>query len=497
MENLVLQLRNLQQSFGTKELFEIKDLSVYENERIGIIGPNGSGKSTLLRLIAGAIPATSGEIYKSISFQYFPQISSQKASTEDDFSDTAGKWFSRFQVPQRKYEDLSGGQQQKFRLTKTLSTYTGGLLLDEPTTHLDEVGRKFLFSELQYYYGTLIFVSHDRFLLNQLATKIWEVKAGKITVYPGNYAAYEVQKEQEVVVQKREAQSFLKEKRRLEKGIQEKKEQANKVASQTKGKKERKPDRLSSSKQKDTVEKQLHKRAKAMKNRLEQLEEKEVPKNLSPIVFPQQKTVSLHHAYPIIGNQFSLKKGNNLLLKEANFQFPLGKKIAIKGENGVGKTSFLESLQQDETLLGLRVSKKVIFATYGQLDYQLTEIPESVLTFIMKQTDYGESFVRSILNHLGFFPQAFKQSVASLSGGEATRLKLALTFLQPANILILDEPTNFIDLFTIEALEKLLAAYEGTVLYTSHDEIFVKKTADLVYEIKDKKIKPLTEFLGG
>ncbi|MBP4092902.1 ABC-F family ATP-binding cassette domain-containing protein, partial [Enterococcus faecalis] len=162
------------------------------------------------------------------------------------------------------------GEETKFRLAQVLSTYKMCLLLDEPTTHLDRNGVNYLIEELRYYYGTLIFVSHDRYFLNKLATKIWEMKDGQITEYIGNYDAYKQQKEIEELEQDRLNEKHIKERNKLEVAISKKKEQAAKSekVSSKKKKQNVRPDRLSSSKQKDTVQKTLNKSAKSMEYRL-------------------------------------------------------------------------------------------------------------------------------------------------------------------------------------------------------------------------------------
>ena len=189
-----------------------------------------------------------------------------------------------------------------------------------------------------------------------------------------------------------------------------------------------------------------------------------------------------------MGDNFSLKKGERVLFDNCNFQFPLGKKIAIIGNNGTGKSSLLDSILNGSE--GITVSSKVIFSTYHQMSYKVFK-DESVLSYLMNQTEYPESTVRSILNNLGFTQSEVSKSVTSLSGGESTRVQIALLFTQPSNVLVLDEPTNFIDLKTIEALEKLIKAYQGTVIVTSHDPYFIKSVSDITYEIKELDLQQI------
>lgn len=219
MEQLSVKINNLIKNYGSKEILNIEELSTYQTDRIGIVGANGQGKSTLLKLIAGVIDPDSGTIQKENSFHYFPQIAEVTEKTE------ALDWalFGRFSIPTNELATLSGGEETKYRLAQTLSSYQLGLLLDEPTTHLDQQGIQVLIEELQYYYGTLIVVSHDRYLLNQLATKIWEVDQGKVTEYAGNYDSYRQQKEQAAQRVAWEAAQYQQQKQQLTQAIQKKK----------------------------------------------------------------------------------------------------------------------------------------------------------------------------------------------------------------------------------------------------------------------------------
>jgi len=484
MENLTVKLTNIKQNFGAKEVLSIKELSAYENDRIGIIGENGQGKSTLLKIIYGDLNPE-GTVQKETEFNYFPQI----AEIDELFNINSLDWelVSQLAIPKNNVQTLSGGETSKFRLAQVLSTYQMGLLLDEPTTHLDQKSVKKLVEELRYYYGTLLFVSHDRYFLNQLADKIWEVQDGKVVEYEGNYDAYKQQKEQEEIERKREEENYLQEKKHLETAVAKKKEQAEKASKVSNKKKQQsiRPDRLSSSKQKDTVQKSIQKSAKSMESRLAKLQEVTPNKNKSEIIFPTPKSVEIHNKYPVRGENVKLTAGDKVLLNQVDFQFGLGKKIAIVGDNGSGKTTLLNYIVNNKD--GIVLSPKVVSSIYKQMDYKFFG-EETILSFLMKHTEYPESLVRSILNNLNFAQFELNKPLSGLSGGEATRLSIALLFTRSSNVLILDEPTNFIDLSTIDALEKLITNYEGTVLFTSHDPYFVKEVADEVYMIKKEQL---------
>lgn len=481
---LAVKLTDIAVTFGNKDIFTIDNLTAYQQDRIGIVGKNGQGKTTLLNLIAGTLRPDRGTIQRETDFTYFAQIASA-AEEYPEYLDN--ELLGRMKIPANSVETLSGGEASKLRLVQTLADYQLGLLLDEPTTHLDRRSIDLLIEELRYYYGTLIFVSHDRAFLNQLATKIWEVDEGQVREFTGNYDDYQQQKEEERLAQENAFARYEKEKTRLQASAQKKKEQAEKMAqvSEKKKKQNIRPSRLSASKQKDTVQKAAQKTVKTIEKRLEQLDTVTKSIQQRKINFPTATTFSIHNKFPVMAENLTLIRGNKKLLDNADFQFPLGKKIAITGGNGTGKTTLLNYIYNNQP--GITLSPKVVFSTYQQMDYQLQE-EESILSFLMKRTEYSEHLVRSLLNNLGFTQQELSKPVNRLSGGEATRISIALTFVKPANVLILDEPTNFIDLSTIAALEHFLQSYPGTVLFTSHDPYFVANVADEIYEIRNQQL---------
>ncbi|WP_277631248.1 ribosomal protection-like ABC-F family protein [Atopococcus tabaci] len=484
MQELVLELKNIEKSYLNKDVLAIDQLTVYQNERIGIVGKNGQGKSTLLNLIAGTVQPDRGEVHKTVDFQYHRQTSEV---SEADLKEIDPALAGKLRVPRHEPTHFSGGEASRFRLAKLFSHYEMGLLMDEPTTHLDEEGIQFLIDELRYYYGTLLVVSHDRRFLDETVEKIWEVADGTVTVYDGNYINYQEQKKHQRMEQERAYEQFMKEKSRLEQAARKKQEQAQKVSQTTKKQKNKhiKPDRLSSSKQKDTVQKAAHKAAKAIEKRAEQLEHVNQVKKEPAIRFPEPTQLEMHNRFPIMGAGVTIQKGEKVLLDEADFQFPLGKRIGITGPNGAGKSSLLEWILMDGE--GITLSPKVVFATYRQMDYKLTE-QMNLLDYLAGESEYPEPVLRAVLNNLGFSQTEVRKPLSDLSGGESTRLAVAKLFTVPSNVLILDEPTNFIDVQTIEALEELMRSYPGMILFTSHDRYFMRNVAKQIWEIRDKKL---------
>ena len=484
MQKLAIDLKDIEKSYNGKTILTIDHLRVYQNEKIGIVGENGQGKSTLLNIINQSTQPDKGQVHVISDFQYFKQI--------DNFSDTNfekvdPELISRLKVPDYTVSKYSGGEETRARLAEIFSNYTTGMLMDEPTTHLDSEGVQYLINELTYYYGTLLVVSHDRSFLDNVVHTIWEVKNGSVNVYNGNYSSYLEQKEHDVLSQEREYEKIQKEKLRLKESVLKKQRQAQKMSKVSQKKKNKKinPGRLASTKEKGTVQKAAQKTAKAIEKRIDNLDEIEMITKVQKIQFPDTKTIDIHNPYPIRGEAVIIEKGNQVILDNVDFQFKLGKRIGISGPNGSGKTSLLQYIIENNE--GITLSPKVKFSIYNQMDYKCIE-NKSMIDYLLNESEYQESFIRAILNNLGFDQNAINKFTLDLSGGEKTRLVIAKLFTDPSNVLILDEPTNFIDVETIEALEKLLNAYKGTVIFTSHDNYFMKKVADEVWGIENNKL---------
>ncbi len=486
MQKLVLELKDIEISFFDRTILTINNLKVHQFDRIGVVGKNGSGKSTLLQLLHQDHQPNKGHVNRLIDFGYFKQ-SESPTSQASDF-----KLLGQLNVPDRYATQMSGGEQTRLKLAQLFSTYHEGLLIDEPTTHLDTKGVDFLIEELMYYYGALILVSHDRFLLDQLVTKIWEINEGEIIEYTGNYSDYERQKELERIQQQERHEKYVKEKQRLLSAADEKMKKAKKItqANLSMSKKEVKTpaNRMFMTKQKDTSQKSVQRAAKALEKRVEQLEEVKAIETEKTIRFHQPKLLQLHNKFPIMADRLTIYMEGTLLFDNASFQFPLGKTIAITGANGSGKSTLLNHILHDRE--GITLSPKVVFGVYQQLDYQFSK-DKTVLEFMKENSHYEESKIRAVLHAMNFTGNDLKKETCQLSGGEAIRLKLCQLFLGSYNVLILDEPTNFLDIHSMKALETFLLNYEGTALLVSHDRAFVKRVADHRYEIQEKGIKQI------
>ncbi|WP_339216944.1 ABC-F type ribosomal protection protein [Ornithinibacillus sp. FSL M8-0202] len=481
MEQICFELENVEVSYLDKEILKIERLAVHQFDRIGIVGENGVGKSTLLKLLAGEFQPTTGKVKRYVKSGYFEQLEAPKNVEADP------KLLSQLLIP-KQGDRLSGGEQTRLKLAQLFSHYYEALLIDEPTTHLDKEGIAYLLEELRYYYGALVLISHDRALLDELVTTIWEIRDGVVTVYSGNYTDYAVQKQLEREQQHQAHEQFLKERARLEKAAKEKMKKASKVAQpgkMTKREANTKPNKTFMTKSKGTSQKAMARAAKAIEQRMEKLEEVEAVQVERSIVFHSSKALELHNKFPVMADQLTISAGGKKLLEEVSFQLPLGKKIAITGPNGSGKSTLLQHIRNCGE--GLIISPKVKFGYFDQMSYQFSS-DETVLQYLKNRSDYEEGFLRSVLHSMRFVGNDIQKKVNILSGGEAIRLQLCHLFLGRYNVLLLDEPTNFLDIRAIEALERFVGSYDGTIIFVSHDRQFIQNVADLQFEIVDKKL---------
>ncbi|SEH67627.1 macrolide transport system ATP-binding/permease protein [Halobacillus karajensis] len=482
MEQLCFELKNIEVTYLDKEILQIDRLAVHQFDRIGIVGKNGTGKSTLLKLLAGIVPPTNGEVARHVDYGYFEQV--EGPTRQEATPKLLGKWH----VPKHS-ETISGGEETRMKLAQLFTHYYESLLIDEPTTHLDQDGISSLLGELRYYYGALVMISHDRAVLDELVTTIWEINDGKVHVYSGNYSEYLEQKQLEREQQNQAHEQYLKDKERLEKAAKEKMNKAKKIAdhaSMSKKESKAKANRMFETKSKGTSQKTVQRAAKAIEHRKEKLEEVEAVEEEKTIVFRQSKALELHNKFPIMADRLSLQMNGEVLLEDVSFQIPLGKKIAITGSNGSGKSTLFQHIFNRGA--GLTISPKAEFGYFRQKSYQFTS-DESVIQFLKKRSEYKEGFLRSVLHSMMFVGTDIQKSVNSLSGGEAIRLQLCLLFLREYNILLLDEPTNFLDIQAIGALERFISAYEGTILFITHDKKFIENVADLEFQISGKEFR--------
>lgn len=485
MQKLLLCAENISMSFGTRELFHIDKLEVHEGDKIGLVGLNGSGKSTLLRLISGDITPDEGRIKLNCTPTYFAQLSDEHNNNIAD-----PKELSLFGVQELVIQDItSGGENTRLRLAELFSERGTLLLLDEPTSHLDEEGFEYFVQRLAAVDG-FILVSHDRELLDRRCNIILEIEDGEIRTYSGNYSSYCEQKKQAFERASFEYEQYTDEIKRLSLAYRKKKEQAKKAA--------KKPRDLSSSEAK-AIEfsaptrspkgkaKSMERSAENIKKRIEHMDIKEKPREL-----PQMRPIfSLTDPprNPIIieAEQLSFSYPNGKeVFRNATFRLLRDSRTVLLGENGTGKTTLIRLILEGELV---RIVPK---AKIGYLKQDLSDLrpDKTVLENVTETSIQSQNIVRTVLARLLFTAGDIQKPVSVLSGGERVRLAFARILVSNANILILDEPTNYLDIPSIEAVQSLLSEYEGTMLFTSHDSAFVRAIATNAVIIRDKQILP-------
>jgi len=514
---MILACHNISKAFGDQLIVKSGSFHIEEREKVALIGPNGAGKSTLLKMIMKEVTADSGDIIiaKGKTIGYLSQhqdLSSENSILEEiktaradiieiekqirvmememkhlhggeleqklhsyhllteRFEKANGYAYQSeltgvlkglgFQENEfsKSVDTLSGGQKTRVALGKLLLTKPDILLLDEPTNHLDMNSVNWLENYLLNYDGAVLIVSHDRYFLNRVVSKVIEIEFGNILVFQGNYTEFAEKK-------KRVREAKIKEYLNQQAEIRHQEAVIEKLRSFNREK---------SIKRAESREKMLHK--------MERVE--------NPMGDPQELHFSLEPSC-ISGNDVlaveNLAKsfGSLKLFENVNFEIKRGEHVAIIGDNGTGKTTLLKIL--NEVIVAdngsFRLGSKVQIGYYDQ-EHHVLHMDKTIFDEI--SDDYPTLTNTQIRNTLAAFlftgDDVFKR-IGDLSGGERGRVSLAKLMLSEANFLILDEPTNHLDIVSKEILEKVLNEYTGTVLYVSHDRYFINQTATRIMDL--------------
>lgn len=489
---LTIRIRDLSKSYGEKVIFERFSLDIHSGDKIGIIGPNGAGKTTLLRLILGIIESERGYVETFGKIGYLPQdltLPEDKLVRECFKIQASSPILKRMglkkDILDSPCKTLSGGEKIKLKIVELLEDKPLILILDEPTNHMDIRGIEFLEEELSKFDGTLLIVSHDRFLLDKVVNKVIEINRGKISVYTGNYSAYAKKKKEELERAWQEYERYIEEKRRLEEASRRAKERAKSV-----GKIKNKNDsfwRYS----KDFYGRKAAKVAKvgkAIEKRIEKLEVKEKPFEEQHIKLEFDTTNEGLNTI-IQCNNLSKSFGDKLLFEDVNLSVKNGQKIALLGDNGVGKTTLLRILlgKEPPTNGNIWISESVKIG-YLEQEVNLLNPQNTVLDEVRSSTNYDITTIRTLLGCLLFIEDEALKRIESLSMGEKVRVTLAKLILGGFNLLLMDEPTNFLDIKSREVIEEALKWYKGSLIFVSHDRYFVSKIADTIWEIENYRV---------
>ena len=481
---LLIKGKDIFVEYSGRDILKINGLELYSYDRIGLVGENGAGKSTLLKVLLGELVPSEGKIKRLGEFAYIPQLDEATLQEPTDFA-----LMGKLGVNQIEAKTMSGGEETRLKIAQALSEQVHGIFADEPTSHLDREGIDFLIGQLKYFPGALLEISHDRYFLDEVVDKIWELKDGKITEYWGNYSDYLSKKEEDGKAQAAKYEKFAAEVERLEKSAEDKRKQAQKIDQKSKGsaRKNSSEDggRLGHQKTVGSKQKKLHNAAKSIEHRIEALGDVQASENSQRIYFRQSEALKLHNPYPIIADGITKRFGDKVLFEDASFNISLGAKVALTGDNGTGKTTLIEMIFNREE--GIDISPKAVIGYFVQNAYKYN-LNQNVMEFMQENCDYNVSEIRSVLASMGFKQNDIINRLAVLSGGEMIKLKLAQMLLGKYNILLMDEPSNYLDLLSLEALDQLMRNYAGTIIFISHDKRLVDNVADVIYEIKDQKI---------
>ena len=439
---MILNVSMLSKAYVGKTVLKDVSFHLEDKEKAAIVGINGSGKTTLLRCILGIEEADEGSIAfsKEKKMDYLAQ---QHADIETENED---------------YDTLSGGQKTRKRLEEILQEKPDLLILDEPTNHLDIGSIQWLEKVLKRYDGAVLLVSHDRYFLDRIVTKVIDLERGKVRMYQGNYSAYAEKKRQ---LREAEWKAFQNQQAEIkhQEAVIEKLKQFN---------------REKSIKRAESREKMLSK--------VERLEKPEELENEMKLLFsPRESSGNDVLMAKELGKSYDGKR----LFSHGTFSLQKGEHVALIGDNGTGKTTLLKILnglvQADEG--EFRLGSKVKIAYYDQ-EHAVLNMEKTLFDEIQDSyPDMNNTKVRNVLAAFLFTGDEVYKRIQDLSGGEQGRVSLAKLMLSDANFLILDEPTNHLDIQGKEVLEEAIRNYEGTVLYVSHDRYFINKTATRIIEL--------------
>ncbi len=521
-------LNRISKSFGQRVLFENASLSIYRGQRVGLVGANGSGKSTLMRILLGEIIPEDGEatVRKGIRAGYLPQdpvfsdgntvldeaelafaelheLAQRMREVEHQMAREQGdeleRLLKRYQSLQQRFDvagghawrhrveatllgvglpqsmwgqdvaTLSGGQRSRLALCKLLVQEPDLLLLDEPTNHLDLEAIEWLEEYLLEFSGAVLLISHDRYLLDRICSRIAWIHEGKISAYDGNYSDFIRQRELLELTQQRQFQRQQEEIAKTQEFIRRFK--AGQRSKEAKGREKRLKRFLASDQVVGAVTQQ---------------------RGIHLSFATDQRAGDQVLSVRELSKQYDGKK----LWEKISFDVRRGERIGIIGPNGAGKTTLLETVlaMRDADEGRIRWGSNLQLGYYdqdlGDLDEEKTIIEE----VMDGRGDMGLQAIRDVLGALLFSDDTVEKRIAVLSGGERARVRLAELLLDRPNVLLMDEPTNHLEIASREALEQTLKKFEGTIICVSHDRYFLKRICKRLFILQPPA---LVDFPGS
>ena len=485
MSFLLLEASNVEKAFADVQILNIKNFRIYAGDRIGFVGPNGCGKTTLLNILSGEMAPDSGSIRRWCDIAYIHQFF-QSIHDEAADSHLARKLGQYGVLAKAGNPQISGGEATRIQLVQALST-TGQLVFaDEPTSSLDIYGVKQFSRELEGI-ESFILISHDRALLNRHCNRIITLENGDIAVYEGNYGAYKEQVEAKRQRQVFEYEQYKGEKERLTRAHSDKKSRAHKVEKKPRGKSssDAKMQGFATNKPPGGKARSLEQAAKAIQARIDQMDVKERPREQAQIKLNFALTDPPRNKVVLSGEGINFSHGDISLFENAAFEVENGARIALQGINGSGKTTLLNLINHGDKSIYTVPKLRIGYFRQGfeNIDPGKTVLQNTVDTAVQK-----ESTIRAVLARLLFNSDSIKKPAGVLSGGERVKLGLAKLLLSDCNMLLMDEPTNFLDMPSLEVLQGILAEYEGTMIFVSHDQSFVDAICTELMVIEGKNL---------
>lgn len=525
---MILACQNISKAFGTNEILKDASFHIEEREKAALVGINGAGKSTLFKIIVGEMTADTGEVIlsKGKTLGYLAQhqdltgdltiyeevlqakqdlirmeerlraleeeMKHEQGERLEELMNTYTRLSHTFELENgyayrsevvgvlkglgfepeefdKKVSTLSGGQKTRVALGRLLLTKPDVILLDEPTNHLDMESIAWLEGYLLNYSGAVFIVSHDRYFLDRVVTKIVEIDAGKVTTFEGNYSAYSQKK---AMLREAAYHAWMNQQ-------QEIRHQEEVIA------------KLKSFNREKSI-----RRAESREKMLDKMEVLEKPSEVrADMRIRLEPRVTSGNDVLRVSNLSKSFPGQPLF-SDLNFEIRRGERVAIIGNNGTGKTTILKILNGVVAPDGgqIELGTKVQIGYYDQ-EHQVLHMDKTIFQEISDTYPYlTNTEIRNVLAAFLFTEDDVFQPIHTLSGGERGRISLAKLMLSNANFLILDEPTNHLDIVSKEILEQALRDYTGTVLYVSHDRYFINQTATRILELTNRQ---LVNYIGN
>lgn len=477
-KKLLLRGVEIKKDYGIQTVLDIKKLEIFDGDRIGLVGRNGTGKSTLLSVLSGRELGDSGSIQKNCEIAEVLQSREDGQTLQEE---TEGMYISQMKI--RDSAIKSGGEKTRLALAAAFSKHAPLLFADEPTTNLDAAGIETVEKMLSGYRGAILLVSHDRALLDHVCNQIWELEDGSLRIFQGTYSEWTEQKLREHNFQQFEYEQYRTEKKRLEKVAGTLKQEAQRVG--------KPPKRMSSSEwilYKGTAAIQqghAQGRVRAVESRLSHLEVKERPKEIPTVSMKLSESQRMKAKITTKVENLSVSFLDKVILENVSMQIERGKKTFLVGENGSGKSTIVENIinRREHTFITSEAKVGYFSQEQNTLDFGRT-----VLENVRDTAVVPEHVCRAVLSNLYMSKEDVFKKLSVLSGGERVKTALAKVLVSGCNFLVLDEPANHIDIYTMEGLERLLESYDGTALIVSHDRKMVENLADVVYEVKDGSV---------